>query len=439
MDFTIVNVFLEFFAALIIAIIFMACLSEKREDGEVDGYFITILESHFAMLVADAFSQLVVADAHNAILLKILATISFALSHTSIALYACYLVNLLKKLGVKKPARVDRMAIWILTAEVIMWVFTLPTDLFVSFDDSGALIEGNLYFISLVGVFIVASAICSLIICYRDVIGKKNTVNTLCYIFLPLICMPLIYVWDSTVVYVAMTLSIIFLYTELHVNQTIEIATKEKIIASQKNELTKNQTRLLVSQMQPHFLYNVLNTIYYLCEKDPSVAQSAISDFSDYLRMNLDSIRGDDVVPFTKELNHAKTYLELEKLRFEDELNVVYNIDVEDFSVPSLSLQPLVENAVKHGIGKKINGGCVTISTKEKNDSIIIEVSDDGVGFDVTEQVFTEKKDGRTHVGMESVENRIRIICDGTMSVESKKGEGTKVRIFIPKEKIQNK
>lgn len=423
---------MELFSGLITAILLMACLSEKREEGVVDGYFITILLSNFGMLVSDAFSQFIIGDDSNAILVKILALISFALSHTSTALYACYIVNYLTRETHDKVFRIDMIAIWVLTVEVIMWIFFLPTDMFIYLDEIGRLQSGKMYFISIVGILAVCAGIVIVIMGFRDRLERKVFRNMLFYVMLPFASVPFIWLWDSTVVYIAITISSLVFYTELHVNQTIEKAEQERVIARQKTELTKSQTRLLVSQMQPHFLYNVLNTIYYLTEKDTEVAQKAISDFSDYLRMNLDSIRGDDRVPFEKELKHAKTYLELEKLRFEDELNIEYDIQYTDFYMASLSLQPIVENAVKHGIGKKLGGGTVRISTAPEEDFVVIRVDDDGVGFDENELEERKLTDERSHVGLESVRNRIKLISNGTMMVESAKNEGTKITIRIP-------
>lgn len=435
MDLTVTNVFLEFFSALIIAIIFAACISEKREDGVVDGYFITILEANFALLVTHAFSQIIEVGPETIILLKILTSITFFLNHASMALFACYIVNYVKKYDVKRLIRIDKASIIILLIESVLWTAFIFNETVVEFSEQNGIVYKSIYVFCFFGVFLCAAGICYTILYYQEEIGKKNIFGLIFYIFLPLISLCFVVFWDATLVYLCMTISSVILYTSIHVNQTIEIATQEKIIADQKNEIIKSRTRLLVSQMQPHFLYNVLNTIYYLCEKEPKTAQKAINNFSDYLRINLDSIREDDVIPFENELKHVQTYIELEKLRFEDELNVEYRIETRNFDVPSLSLQPIVENAVKHGIGKKVGGGTVIISSEEEESDYVVTVSDDGVGFNPDSQAETKKQDGRKHVGMESVENRIRIICNGMMTVESTMNKGTTVVIRIPKEK----
>lgn len=187
----------------------------------------------------------------------------------------------------------------------------------------------------------------------------------------------------------------------------------------------------MLSQIQPHFLYNCLNTIYYLCEKDTETAQKAISDFSDYLRGNMDSLDNERPVYFTTELTHIKNYLSLEKIRFDEYLNIAYDIQATNLKIPSLSVQPLVENAVKHGVGKAENGGTVVISSHELKKCFEISVTDDGVGFDTSK---TNQNDVKSHVGIDNVRKRLEMICGAVLKIESTPGEGTKAVIKIPKD-----
>lgn len=204
----------------------------------------------------------------------------------------------------------------------------------------------------------------------------------------------------------------------------------EKKKKEQEAELAASRISIMMSQIQPHFLYNTLNTIYYLCDKNPGRAKKAISDFADYLRGNVDSLERKEPVAFEKELEHVKIYLSLEKMRFEEELEIVYDIETTAFRIPILALQPLVENAVRHGVGKSEKGGTVTISTREIQDSYEVAVMDDGVGYDVNEV----KNDGRTHIGIENVRKRLWEMCHATLEISSEKGHGCKAVITIPKE-----
>ena len=200
-----------------------------------------------------------------------------------------------------------------------------------------------------------------------------------------------------------------------------------------QKELYEAKVSLMVSQIQPHFLYNSLTSIAMMCTKDPKKARSATINFADYLRGNMNSLKQKAPVPFTQELEHLKKYLMLEQMRFGDMLNIEYDIQTTDFVIPQLSVQPLVENAVKHGVGMKEDGGTVTIATREEDDCYKVIITDDGVGFDTSKPI---KDDGRSHVGMENVRQRLKELCDADVIIESEIGKGTVATIRIPKDSV---
>ena len=197
-----------------------------------------------------------------------------------------------------------------------------------------------------------------------------------------------------------------------------------------QKELYEAKVAVMVSQIQPHFLYNSLSSIAMLCKIDPDTAQKATIAFTKYLRGNMDSLKQTAPVPFEQELEHLKKYLFIEQLRFGKKLNIEYDIQTTDFDIPLLSIQPLVENAVKHGVGMKDEGGTVTIATRENENSYEIIISDDGVGFDTS----VKKNDGRSHIGMENTRRRLKDMCGADVVITSAIGEGTVARVIIPKE-----
>lgn len=197
-------------------------------------------------------------------------------------------------------------------------------------------------------------------------------------------------------------------------------------------ELEDNRTALMLSQLQPHFLYNILNVIYYLCGSRPQQAQEAVSTFSDYLRHNLESLSQQELIPFSRELDHIRTYLSLEQLRFGDELQVILDIHDDSFLLPVLSVQPLVENAVKHGIAKKRGGGVVKLASCVTPTGYRITVTDDGVGFHPDRYM----DDGKRHIGLNNVRRLLRSRVNATLTVESAPGKGTCITVDIPRKEV---
>ncbi|MBR3333471.1 MAG: histidine kinase [Clostridia bacterium] len=199
----------------------------------------------------------------------------------------------------------------------------------------------------------------------------------------------------------------------------------------QQAENSKLRAEILLSQIQPHFLFNTLGTISHLCTDSPE-AKDAILLFSRYLRGNIDVLSHETQIPFAREAEHTKLYLELEKLRFGDSLQVSWDLACTGFRIPSLTLQPLVENAVRHGVRGNPDGcGTVRISSEDCSDHYEIRVEDDGPGFPSEN---TQAQDGKTHVGIENVKERLRIVCGGKLEISSVPGRGTRITIILPKE-----
>ena len=215
----------------------------------------------------------------------------------------------------------------------------------------------------------------------------------------------------------------------------INAAAKAKELEIQNSrleaELKDSRISIMLSQIQPHFIYNTLGTIERMCLKDPKKAFELVRNFSLYLRGNFSEL--DSVVPirFSEELKHVEYYANIEKVRFPD-MNIIYDIESKDFVLPALSVQPLVENSIKHGLMRLETGGTVNIRSYENDTNFIIEVKDDGVGFDTALPV-----DEKKHVGLRNIRGRLKAMVNGELIIESKIGEGTKATIKIPKEVIK--
>ena len=226
---------------------------------------------------------------------------------------------------------------------------------------------------------------------------------------------------DSPVNYltIAVVCCSLFYYVWLHL----------EFVREHENSLMAEQKiKIMMSQIQPHFLYNTLSTIQSLCRTDPKKAFETTERFGTYLRHNIDSLDKPDLIPLKDELEHTKIYAEIEMIRF-PKISVDYDIQAKDFSIPALSVQPLVENAIRHGVRSRSEGR-ISVSTKEENGFYVITVKDNGVGFD-PEKV--SEMEG-SHIGLSNVKQRIEEMCSGTFEINSVIGEGTEITIRIPKD-----
>ena len=191
----------------------------------------------------------------------------------------------------------------------------------------------------------------------------------------------------------------------------------------QQREIAHQRASIMVLQMRPHFIYNAMMSIYYLCAQDPKKAQQVTLDFTAYLRKNFTAIASEDTVSFTDELEHTRAYLAVEQVQFEDGLFVNFDTPYKEFRVPPLTLQPLVENAVKHGMDPEAAPLHISIRTQETEAGSVIVVEDDGPGFDPNDKPYT---------ALANIRQRLEMMCGGKMTIRPRSGGGTVVNVTIP-------
>ena len=211
-----------------------------------------------------------------------------------------------------------------------------------------------------------------------------------------------------------------------------EVELQRNRLEAEKNmveaELKESRIAIMLSQIQPHFIYNTLGTIERMCLKDPQKAFELVRNFSLYLRGNFSELDSVTPIRFAEELKHVEYYINIEKVRFPD-MNIEYDVGATEFVLPALSVQPLVENAIKHGLMRLETGGTVKIHSYETPTHFCVEVTDDGVGFDADAPI-----DEKKHVGLRNIRGRLKAMVNGDLILESKPGFGTKAIIMIPKE-----
>jgi two-component system LytT family sensor kinase len=232
-------------------------------------------------------------------------------------------------------------------------------------------------------------------------------------------------IWVEIAIYAA---SAMVIGIELKIFNSVRIQIK---LEEQERLLLHARMEALQNQINPHFLFNTLNSISSLVRFDPDMAREVISKLATILRRLLNST--DSFVPLREEVEFIDNYLDIEVVRFgKENLRVVKELcaDSLDVMVPSMLLQPLVENSIKHGLASKIEGGSIHLRSRLSESGLIIEVEDDGVGMSATQPPVTRG----SGIGMANISERLQVLYGDSarMTIDSHEGKGTLVRIRLP-------
>jgi MFS family permease len=192
-----------------------------------------------------------------------------------------------------------------------------------------------------------------------------------------------------------------------------------------QREISNQRASIMVLQMRPHFIYNTMMSIYSLCNQNPQLARQVIMDFTTYLRKNFTAVASAAPIPFSSELEHTRAYLAVEQAQYEDSLFVDYDTPHIWFRVPPLTLQPIVENAVKHGRDPYAGPFHVSIRTRKTDSGSEIVVADNGRGFE-----RADDSDGG--LALKNIRQRLEIMCGGSLTITPNDSGGTVVTVTIP-------
>ncbi len=193
----------------------------------------------------------------------------------------------------------------------------------------------------------------------------------------------------------------------------------------QQREIAQQRASIMVLQMRPHFIYNTMTSIYCLCSQDPEKAQQVVMDFTTYLRKNFTAVASAAPIPFSSELEHTHAYLAVEQAQYSKSLTVEYDTPHTFFRVPPLTLQPIVENAVKHGRDPNAGPLHISIRTRKTDTGSEITVSDNGCGYDPAD-------DSEPHIALKNIRQRLELMCGGSLTITPNDGGGTTVTVTIP-------
>ncbi|WP_226035480.1 sensor histidine kinase [Aquibacillus saliphilus] len=248
--------------------------------------------------------------------------------------------------------------------------------------------------------------------------------------------------WCMAIFSLAIASLLIYRYT-LYYKKSEELS-KEllrtlEVLTEKSNQVRENELAFLQAQIKPHFLFNALNVISSMILHRSDQAYELVLSLSDYLRAKFDFYNKEKWISIRDELGFIYSYLAIEKARFEERIKVDVQLEDDiDFVVPPLLIQPLVENAVRHGVNMKKEGGTVSIRITKLTQGHLIKVSDDGVGMtneklrDILDQTFSNE-DG---IGLQNIQNRMHRLFGKGLQIESSLGEGTTISVIIPDRRI---
>ena len=295
-----------------------------------------------------------------------------------------------------------------------------------SIDENNTYARGSMFYLSSIyaaGILLCALLYMSPRFSHLPAQDKRTTVLYIAIPTVGLVLQALFYGFVFIQIAILVVMETVLLRSlKEHTNKIIK---QNRELAEKEIAISKMRERLLLSQVRPHFVYNSLTAMQRI-EGNPPETIKAIDDFAKYLRQNLSVAEGVTTVPFDAEIEHIKSYVDIEKLRFGDELNVEFDIRDNAFEVPVLSIQVLVENAIKHGVMNKIGGGTVKVSSYKEGVYHVVKIEDDGVGFDVNKPIDAG------HIGIRSTKDRLEYYVSGDLKIESEEGKGTIATVTIP-------
>lgn len=411
---------LDGIAFLIYSILFICCWRDDRNNPTVRS-FLALLATLMLHAASDILYCVTVYKPPFSKIHYVSTILYFVFGCLNANFMTRYLLSS-RALSIKKPKRFLRGVD--ITGIVFISLCLVLTALRLTFYivPDGTYVRGSLFMLTMLYPY-------SLILLNVVLILREKHFFRLKLTFLAQCAFPLLglllsnFLHGIATVNISNALAVLIVYT-YHYNQKVQLLNEQSI------ELTNSRAETILSQIQPHFLYNTITAAVGLCQIDPDLAAETMSNFGKYLRNNLEALKRKYPVPFSSEREHIEIYLMLERARFGEQLNIMWDVQTEDFLIPALSVQPLVENAVKHGISSDGTAtGTIKISTFEEPRSYYVVVTDNGKGFDPSILSHAEQC-----IGISNVKARLKMMVNATLTIYSQKGAGTTATICIPKE-----
>ncbi len=326
----------------------------------------------------------------------------------------------------KRTSRLFHIALFLLAFYFILLVINPFTGLFTYVEPDLHYFRGLLYPLLLMPLIAILMLNLAGVIKRRKLFSHKTFLSFLIAL-LPMTVALFVQMFIDVfpLIDISFVLSALAMYSFVLSDQIEQDRLHQEEIVRQQREIANQQASIMVLQMRPHFIYNTMTSIYCLCDQDPKLARQVIMDFTTYLRKNFTAIASSEPIPFTSELEHVHAYLAVEQALYEESLFVDYDTPHTWFRVPPLTLQPIVENAVKHGRDPYAGPFHISIRTRKTDSGSEIVVSDNGRGFDPAD-------DSEPHIALKNIQQRLEIMCGGNLTITDNDGIGTVVTVTIP-------
>ena len=422
------------------------CMSISRENDREKKKYMFLMQLSCAILLgsdAAAWAFRGTPGTLGNYMVHISNFLVFAFSDIVLLLYHIYVCSCIFEKDPqekKKNRRVKLVTIICLTALCLV-VLSQFTNLYYYIDADNYYHRNTAYFLSLLLPMTAMLTDLSLLLEYRKNISRELLAAMVSYIVLPFAgAVILLFYYGISLINLAICISVILMFAETMIEQSKKAAQKERLLAEQERKLAEQERQLakrereltdsriasMMSQIRNHFIFNTLGAISGYCKIDPAKADEALMKFSRYLRRNMSWLDEKGMIPFENELKQVEDYVYLEKMRFGDRFEFGEDLEDINFTIPPLTVQPLVENAIKHGLTRPGKQGSVCLMTSREPDAVLIQVVDDGIGFK------PEELEKGTSIGLRNVRYRLEHLAGAELTVESTPGEGTKAMIRIP-------
>ena len=397
--------------------------------GLIASFFLPGLDKRSKWFFVSSFSILVLSIAAYVVDLSIFTEPDFAWAGRIVSFIETLLPSLLMPLLTayillrcgKRPRESVTFYLSIALCVLLLILLTITqfTEAIYYYTQENQFVRGNLYWILIVPLFAsIAINLCE-VIRLRKPLGRRYFIAFLIYLLPLLVAMATQAFVDAfLLIVISVSISALSMFGIILSDQVQQYIRQQQEIADQRASIA-------VLQMRPHFIYNTMTSIYYLCEQNAEKAQQITLDFTTYLRKNFNAITGKDPIPFAEELEHTRAYLAVVQAQFEDNLLVEFDTPHTSFRLPPLTLQPLVENAVKYGLDVDASEPLrVYVKTEKSKDGSLVTVADSGPGF-------SRDDNGEPHIALSNIRERLSAI-GGTLTISPGENGGTLIRIFIP-------